>query len=246
MVGVSWPIVGGKPDAGPFPPVPTRAQVCGMDVTFGGLTVITSQYGVLPWFDVALFSLTPSDRLNAYAAKRAARDTHAIIEFTDTENSLYDEPNQPYQQMRERGFQRYPAAFLDAVREVRRAGFIPEIRLGGDGPTGYPIALDNLEHLIPLLQGASPRDLTQDVLINPGWDSVFYGWAPDQIAAFGARFRELCPLGYLAIEFNPGHIPLGEGGDDYVAGGRMTTFDVLDDLANQRAAAGPGVRAAAR
>jgi hypothetical protein len=32
---------------------------------------------------------------------------------------------------------------------------------------------------------------------------------------------------YLGIEHNQGHIPLGEGGDDYKPGGRMQNFDVI-------------------
>lgn len=54
-----------------------------------------------------------------------------------------------------------------------------------------------------------------------------YGWTPDQIEAFGAQFRALCPTGYLAIEHSTGHIPLGEGPTDWTPTGRMKDYDVL-------------------
>ena len=44
---------------------------------------------------------------------------------------------------------------------------------------------------------------------------------------FGEKFREVLPLGYLAIEHTPGNIPAGEGGGDYAVGGLMTTYDTM-------------------
>ncbi len=59
------------------------------------------------------------------------------------------------------------------------------------------------------------------------WDGVFYGSTPDQIRAFGVAFRALLPTGYLAIEHQPGRIPVGGGAGDWAAGGGMSTYDVL-------------------
>jgi hypothetical protein len=64
---------------------------------------------------------------------------------------------------------------------------------------------------------------------------VFYGWGnsgepdlqPQRVVDFGTLFRQVCPDGYLAIEHTPGNIPVGEGGSDWVVGGRMMTYDVV-------------------
>jgi hypothetical protein len=48
-----------------------------------------------------------------------------------------------------------------------------------------------------------------------------------RVKAFGERFREMLPNGFLSIEHTPGNIPVGEGGGDYQPGGLMTTFDTM-------------------
>lgn len=212
----------------PLPPVPTRNEVCSVRLTFQGLSVQTAEFGALPWFDAALFSLIPEDRQAVYAAKRAAGDSHAIIQYDSNAGSIYDEPGQPYQQMTGPAFELYPEAFLAAIREVLVADFIPMIFMGGDdGERGYVIATAQLPGLIAVLRSGE-RDFTHDVLISPGWDGVFYGWSPAQIAAFGQQFRALCPNGHLAIEHQPGRMPVGNGPSDWARGaGIMEHYDVL-------------------
>jgi hypothetical protein len=68
-------------------------------------------------------------------------------------------------------------------------------------------------------------DLGGYVVPFPGWDGVFYGYTPDQVAQWGAKCRRL--FLYCGLEHQPGRIPVGEGGSDYLPGGRMTTFDLL-------------------
>jgi hypothetical protein len=48
-----------------------------------------------------------------------------------------------------------------------------------------------------------------------------------RVKAFGELFRQILPLGYLAIEHTPGNIPVGEGGGDYLPGGLMCTYDTI-------------------
>ncbi len=196
---------------------------------FQGLTCHTTQYGDLPWFDDALFSLTPADRQLVYACKRAAGDTHAIVTFDNNTGSIYDEPGQPYQQMNGADFENHQDAFVAAVREVVVNGFIPTVFLGGDGPNGEPIATRQFPEAHAALAAAPEGDLNTYVLYMPGWDSVFYGWEPANtvIPGFGAMVRSLCPNCYLGIEFNTGHIPVGNGPADYAADGPMTSYDVL-------------------
>ncbi len=209
-----------------LPAQKTRAQITGVQITFQGLEVDTATYGRLPWFEAALFSLPPADRQRVYAAKHAAGDTHAIVIY-DHGGSIYDEPDQPYQAMQSPAFADHCFAFQDALREVLREGFTPMVFMGGDaGEAGYAIAAADAPGLIRCLQTAPERDLTGDVLIIPGWDGVFYGWTPEHIVAFGQQMRTL-GVQYLGIEFGAGHIPLGNGDQDYQPGGGMTTYDVL-------------------
>jgi len=48
-----------------------------------------------------------------------------------------------------------------------------------------------------------------------------------RVKAFGDKFRQILPNGYLSIEHTPGNIPVGEGGGDYQPGGLMNTFDTM-------------------
>ena len=79
---------------------------------------------------------------------------------------------------------------------------------------------------IPLL-AALLKDWHQHVLYARLWDGVFYGSSPEHIAEFGLTFRMAIPNGYLAIEHDPGHIPVGTGDQDYQPGGRMDAYDVV-------------------
>lgn len=218
--------------ARPFPPPPTREQVCGVNLTFQGLTVVTEQYGSLPWFEPAIIGLTPADRQRVYAAKHATgRDTHAIVGFSTSASPIYDEAGQPYQQIFTYSCEQEPARFLSLIEELILNGLIPIIALDGDDGMnpehGAPNALRQLPILIALLKSSRYGDLTRYCLIVRFWDGVFYGATAEAIQGFGRAFRALAPLGYLGIEHQPGRIPVGGGADDYRPGGRMVDYDVI-------------------
>lgn len=210
----------------PLPPIPTREQVCGVHLTFQGLTVETQQYGPIAWFEPWLVALSESDRQAVYAAKHAAGDRHCIVEFLPG-GTIYNEP--PFDRYVSPNYEADPPAFRAIVEEIIRADFTPIVVFNGDNadnPTdGYPNALRQLPILVDLFTGSI--DLTPYILFGRLWDGVFYGSSPENIANFGKQFRALLPNGYLAIEHNPGHIPCGEGGSDWNANGAMTTYDVL-------------------
>jgi hypothetical protein len=214
-----------------FPPVPTRDQVCGVSLSFQGLTVTTNQFGTLPWFEPALCALSdPADRQRVYEAKKSAGDTHCIIEF-DEGGFLYNEPGQPYQNVQVPNYESNPASFLSLVEEIILAGLTPIVVFNGDNgdamADGYPNALRQLPILVNLLASSKFADLNQYVLYGRLWDGVFYGSSPANIQAFGTAFRQLLPNGYLAIEFNVGHIPTGGGPSDYAPNGSMVGYDVI-------------------
>lgn len=180
----------------------------------------------MPWFEPALGALTdPDDRQAVYAAKRAAGDTHCIVEFFSPANPIvYDEPGQPYQ-IPSVIHEATPDAFRALVEEIIDARFTPVVAFDGDAgdrPLGYPNALRQLPILVALLDGLNDR-----ILYARLWDSVFYGSSPEHIQAFGQAFRKLLPNGYLAIEHQPGRIPVGAGTADYLPGGMMTDYDTI-------------------
>lgn len=213
-----------------FPPVPTRDQVLGMKISFQGLTVKTVQFGTIPWFEPGIVSLNADDRQSVYAAKKAAGDTHLILGFS-TGGILYDEPGNPFQQFIQPDYEANPSLFLSLVEEIILNGFVPVIAFDGDDADnpehGYPNALRQLPILVSLMKTSKYADLNSYVLYARLWDGVFYGSSPENIKAFGAAFRALLPNGYLAIEHNTGHIPVGGGPGDYAPGGKMVDYDVI-------------------
>ena len=202
-----------------------------------GLTVHTAQFGDLPWFGAALSSLSPEDRQAVYAAKHAVGDTHCIVDISWN----YAEPGQPYgtgNRVPPTDLSGNLPAFRALVLEIIRNNFIPMVFLAGDGdgdgiryndPVGWTYGhLWLMNHLGAIVQMmAQPPDLTPYIVWSPGFDGVFYGWEPsnDKIPLFGLLFRRLLPNGYLAIEHNTGHIPLGNGPVDYEH--LMTPYDVI-------------------
>jgi hypothetical protein len=201
-----------------FPDAPTREQVLGVNLTFQGLTVTTNQYGVLPWFEAALAWLTYDDRQRVYDAKHKVGDTHCIIQFPF--GDLYPEPNQPYNQFPPLDWTNNYLNLLNLGIEVIEHGFYPII---------FPDerqdeSLAQMQQIIKTL-----KDIVPYCIFMTGWDGVFYGWEPSHVVIpkWAATMRAINPNVYLGIEHNQGHIPLGEGGDDYLPNGNMKDFDVV-------------------
>lgn len=223
-----------------FPAVPTRDEMLGVKITFQGLVVDTAQFGKLPWFEACLAWLSPSDRQAAYKAKHLAGDTHCIVHIP-CGPALYDEPGQPYSADRfgpldwMNGNTKVDPKLTALIREVVSNGFKALLFLGGDSPENQPIGM---KHLDLLHDNEDFRTiLFKYCVVIPGWDGIFYGWTPEQIVDWGLKFRTLFPTGYAGLEYSAGHIPVGEGGADYLprgAGqdphsnpGRMTDFDLI-------------------
>lgn len=218
-----------------LPPPPTRAQALNLCTTFQGLTAQTPTYGSLPLFEAGLPWMSLADRQAVYAAKHAAGnvfcpggDTHLVVQIPSGP-ALYDEPNQPYSADRfppldwTNGLTRIDLKLNDLVVEIRQNGFIPVLFMQED----QAVSSVEMPLVVASLHNDPRGDLMAHVVIMPGWDGVFYGWSPDQIVAFGNAFRALAPNGYLGIEHQPGKFPVGEGNADWLAGGRMTVYDLL-------------------
>lgn len=205
----------------------TREQICNPQITFAGLTISTGQFGTQPWFETAYQCLTnPVDRKSVRDQKKTAGDTAVILEFTTNAGIIYPEPNVWLNQCFTPSGEQNPNWFKNLVYEILYDGMVPVIVFdgdNGDSPVdGYPNALRQLPILVNLLS-----DVNDKVLYARFWDGVFYGSSPENILNFGVSFRNLLPQGNLAIEFNPGHIPVGNGPSDYQPGGIMTYYDVI-------------------
>lgn len=235
----------------PFPPLPSREQVCTATVGFQGLTATTADYGTFPMFGPETTTLSDAD-LQSYCAQIVAQG------FSGAEISVswqYEEP----------GFlMPVPGRDLsqDLPELIRRVGVmlrVPGIKgvsvfLAGDGrsapknpdgsypyndPVGWTYGhewlMDNLPRIVAAFQTSPDGDLTQRVLFWPGYDGVFYGWGnegepdlqPQRVRDFVNLFRSVCPNGYLAIEHTPGHIPTGEGDSDWITNGPLDGIDVV-------------------
>jgi len=229
------------PKVAPLPAPPSRDELIGVNITFQGLVVDTTQFGKLPWFEAALPWLTPQDRQAVYAAKHQAGDTHCIV-FLPSGPALYDEANQAYSADKfgpldwTAGNTTIDPKFTDLIQEVIKEGFRILLYLGGDGDGDhYKVAFTQLDLLYNNLDYRFT--LYKYCAVVPGWDGVFYGWPLEQVMIFGQRFRQLFPDGTLALHYSTGHIPVGEGGDDYkpraagqdiqVNPGRMADYDLL-------------------
>lgn len=219
---------------GGLPPVPTRDQVCRVRLTFQGLTVNTGQFGSLPWFEPAYVCLDdPADRAAVCRAKRAAGDTHLILECSSTANPVYSGEHTPYRDIpiNIKKWDDDPTGFRALVEEVILEGLTPIVAFDGDEGDdldyGDPNARRQLAWMAPLFASSRLGDLNQRILYARLWDGVFYGSSPENIASFGQLFRSILPDGYLGIEHNSGHIPVGGGAGDWANGGPMSTYDVL-------------------
>lgn len=243
--------------ARPFPSTPDRTTVCGVQLTFQGLQVTINSgehAGSYPcWFETAFQCLEYEARQDVYAAKRAVQpipDKHIILEFLP-EESIYDEPDQPFQVFISPDFESNPQSFLALVEEVIENGFIPIVAYNGDNADnpndGYPNALRQLPILDNLFKNSQHGDIRPYILFARLWDGVFYGSTPENIQNFAQQFRILNPLGYLAIEHNTGHPPVGNGERDYQPGGMMEDYDVImSEFNNWPATGGAAWEIAAR
>jgi hypothetical protein len=223
--------------SGSLPNPPTRDEILAVKMHFQGLTVNTTQFGQLPWWETIAWLDNPIDRQSVYGVKRALGDKHIIFDIS----GWYNEPGQPYQDPE---FAHDYTQSLNIMRariiECIQAGFYVDVRLAGDGQSvnpdphfkeyndsvgwtyGHQWLMNNFARIHQAI-----GDLDPYIIWTPGYDGVFYGWSPEQVVDFGRLFRTISPHGYLAIEFNTGHIPVGEGGSDYIPGGRMQDYDLL-------------------
>jgi hypothetical protein len=188
-------------------------------MSFQGMTAPLAS-GAIPWFEAALASLSPADRQIMYAVKHAAGDTHALIIVTNGV-PLYPESGNPYTSYQCPNYGANMAALIPLVEEVITAGFVPALFMQEDQPSSTVL----VQAAAQALAGAAVN-LNAYVIYSPGFDGVFPEWSPANIEAW-AMLARAAGAQYLAIEFDAGEIPLGNGPADYAPNGAMVNFDTL-------------------
>jgi hypothetical protein len=225
----------------PYPPPPDRWSLMTTPWHFQGLRVpglpMPSNTG---WFEPALAWVAKSDRPAVYATKDAAGDRLYGLSLS----GAYLEPGQPYEQYPGVDFSQDLAslnALVDEILTGSRPGQPRAIRLflagddQGAGPGyndpvgrtyGHDWLMANFERVAASL---GPR--AQYIQFIPGYDAIFYGWSPAQVAAFGSLFdavvRVKYPHAVLALEHGIGHPPLGDGALNYGVGTQMAAYDIV-------------------
>lgn len=222
----------------PLPPVPSRDQVCQINMHFQGLLVNTQQFGLLHWFGPAISSLNAADRQAAYAEMHRANDTHSMVALT----WRYAEANQDYEFIPGTDLSTNLPQLRNLVEECVRQGFMCIVPLGGDGQGsgpgfntdvgwtyGHDWLMANLSAIVQTLQAG--EDLTPYCLFTPGFDGVFGNftdsWTVTQVREFGVLFRQLLPDGRLGLEPSVGYSHLGNGALDYAPSGALYTYDAI-------------------
>ena len=215
----------GTADPPPFPPVPTREQVCGVKMQFrGGLLVESPVYGLMPWYPAALSWCDPVTRQHVYAAMRLAGDRQALIEIPNG-LPLYNEMGQFYSPDKfgpldwTNGETQLDARFNDLVDEVIEEGFTYIINMDE--------RQDHSTRIVQLVMQALSDKEAEYGFTMPGYDSVFPTWPPAAITNWANVARAIKPNCYTGLEHQPGEIPAGNDARDYQPGGAMDGFDVV-------------------
>ena len=184
-----------------LPPIPSRAEVCGLQTSLAGLTYHTTQYGAIPaWFYGAL---NAEDRAIAREAHLAVNDTHVPFPIT----AAYREEGTLWPAELREGYDYTQdlETFRALLTETIAGGLFVDVPLGGDGlgmgpdyndpvgrTYGFGWLMQNLARILGALQGDGTPDrpdLTPYIIFRPGWDACFYGWDGAETSTHGLRWR---------------------------------------------------------
>jgi hypothetical protein len=219
----------------PPQPPPTRAQLGAGYCGFQGLTVNTPSYGAIPYFTAALGWMTPADRAAVYPQLKAAGvDTVELPisgQYSEPPSYSYPVPGVDWSQ----NLSGYTALVDEAIGQ----GFKVCLVGAGDGesqgnppygyndPNGWTYGFQWLYDFTPTLFQAIGPERREYVWFRPGYDGVFYGWTPEQVGAYGALCRSLDPNCTIGLEFLIGICHLGNGQADYLPGGGLYNYDII-------------------
>jgi hypothetical protein len=205
-----------------FKPAPSRDQVLKGQITMQGAIINTTQFGQMPWWPACWAWLTSADRAMAAKQLLALGDEVILIQVALDGRALYDEANQFYSVDKFPPMQQSLAQTVALVQEALNYFRAVWLFLDGDnGPYGYPVAVQQVQELAPLM-----GSLNKCICYVPGWDGVWYGYTPQQMASFSTIAKAAGAI-YTGVEHSTGHTPLGNGEIDFNPGGGMATYDLL-------------------
>jgi hypothetical protein len=237
-----------------LPAAPTRAQVCGVHMHFQGIVYDTREFGTFPGAFIELLRDDDfEDALRQHLAVGDTHVTMNLTGAYHEPAAIYPERlkdghdwtnDLPGIKARIRAAVS-AGLFVDFAlggdgRSVNAHPAFGEYNDPVGWTYGFEWLMENFPRVGTAMRGdqgsACPdgEDLTRFMLFRPGYDGVFFGWGgdtdgvdrqPGRVIAFGALFRSILPDGYLAIEHDIGHIPVGEGGREYGAG--MQSYDAI-------------------
>jgi hypothetical protein len=223
--------------------VPSKDELMKAQYTFQGLRANCPQYDPrpIPIFDPMLDVVDDACFEEILRAHRDAGDQVVGVAISHQ----YDEPGViPILRAGRDWTGDLPGlhAFLDRIIDH---GFYVQLHLAMDGhsvrgPDGRYTWNDAVGHtygcewgneFFPKLADAL-EDIHGYIRFLPGYDGTFYGCETAtgdviEMPKFARQFKARWSDGVLGIEFNTGHIPFGEGGDDFLPNGRMWLFDMV-------------------
>src|SRR5215469_7067549 len=229
---------------------PSRAELCGGEIRFQGVTCNTSQYGIVPTFGPEVSSYNATDRQRHYAALKSAGAT--VIEFAISWN--YQESNFHYPVPGTDLSKNLPQ-LADLIIEALSTGLFDGINY--NDPAGWTYGwqwlMAQTPPIIQFFKNYKGIDLTKYILFIPGYDGVVPGWAGPENNWH--RVNEWIALAkssganYIGLELSAGYPNWsGEGVSDYSSPeGQLldtilyetpcpmgpTNFPVPDDFCNQ-------------
>ncbi len=228
-----------------LPAPPTRDELLGCQDTFQGLLVDIPGYGPVPWFEVALSSLTQGAQREAvYAAKHAAGDTCAILatswNYSGDAGFSYPIPG--------RDLTSDLPALRALIQDVIQHGFYVRLALAGDGqsadagyndPVGWTYGYDRMMAQLPAIAAmiTSAPDLQRYVATMPGFDGIitydertqqFAPWSLDQLNTYLVTVKQLLPQSASLVEPSTG--PLGGTLPEFLS---PAARDALDGILNE-------------
>lgn len=239
-----------------LPAPPTRAQLCGIECAFQGLSVQTQQYGLMPWFEPALGWLAlASDRDAVYDVKRAEGDTHINL----TISGQYHEPQDAsnfYNRVAGRDYTQDLGALRALITEAICAGatrglpngFMILLAMAGDGMSvspdpqpgqyndpqgwtyGFEWLMQNFSRVWSALRGDGGEgpDLTPWIVPMPGYDGVVPVWQPFTCVNRYVQMARAAvgTAGSLALELGNGYNSWSGEGNDWATADGQM-FDVV-------------------
>lgn len=231
----------------PWPPTPTRDEVCTVRVGFQGVTIQSQEFGAFPAFGPETSTLNDADLQSYFDQIKALGWTH--VEFAVSWN--YRSSSYQYPVPGRDLSQNLPELKRRVEMAIRRGLFVCLFCAGdgeGSGP-GYndPVGwtygrqwlMANFQRIYAAMgpTAQSPNDCRPFMVFLPGYDGTdSYAWTtPENVVAWWQYARPIIDAGggYLGQEYSAGHCQIGgrwDGEATYINGPGMALDVILQEF----------------